>query len=175
MWYLCGLGSNIDPEDNFPKAITLLLNQFEMLWLSPVHSTEPKGIDSSRQFLNALVVFRSQVAQRNLKARLDCLEELLGRDKKDPLSSKKDRTIDVDILEISVSGFFEGKNIKESYFQALFNNDNRDVTTVSLSLEGNTLGQTPTTIYRDLSSGNKIIVQQSKNLKGNAMEPAFAT
>ena len=57
MWYLCGLGSNVEPRLNLANAVATLLEENNTLWLSPVIHTQPKGIVTKRSFLNALVVF----------------------------------------------------------------------------------------------------------------------
>lgn len=174
MWYLCGLGSNIDPEQNLVRAVTRLLESHDSLWLSPVIHTRPRGIDTERPFLNALAVVFSPLSPTQLKDHFNQLEEALGRDRSDPLSSRKDRPIDVDILEYSESGRFLGEGIDEPYYRRLFEGRTENSVRASLTVAGHTLGQASATIHRDLRAGDEIVVHQGQQLHNHAVEASFA-
>lgn len=173
MWYLCGLGSNIEPEKNLPRALVDLLGQFGALWLSPVLRTQPSGIDTPNTFLNALVVFRSELGPERLKTQLNLLEEALGRDRSDPLSALKDRPMDVDILEHVHDGHFDGQGLNEPYFRALFDGKSEASARVTINLGCHALGQVPATVHRDPGPGHVIVVDQGQQLNHHALEPAF--
>ena len=174
MWYLGGVGSNIRPETNLAIAIDRLLADYGSLWLSPVISTFPEGIDTERSFLNALVIVFSPQSPQHLKSSFNHLEETLVRDRSDPLSSRKDRTIDIDILEHSDNGFFSGEQIGERYYRNLFN-DRFDASFLStITVRGHSLGKTPTTIYRNLCASDEIVVQQGQQLNNHGVKSTLA-
>ncbi len=96
--YLLGVGSNIDPEQNFAPIIALLLESFEPVHLSRVLNIPPVGMNSHRAFLNAVAFVETDMDERELKQRCNRIETTLGRDRDDPDSKFKDRPADVDIL-----------------------------------------------------------------------------
>ncbi|ROU00885.1 2-amino-4-hydroxy-6-hydroxymethyldihydropteridine diphosphokinase [Marinobacter sp. R17] len=173
MWYLCGLGSNIRPEQNLPRALDLLVQKTGCLRISPVVATRPQGIDSDRGFLNALVVLQSPLAPTELKAWFNGVEESLGRDRSDPASSLKDRTIDIDILETRANGLPDGRSVQEPYFQALLADRVDPADCRTLRLGELALGQATATIYWDHRTGHEIVVDQRHGLLDDALETAF--
>lgn len=174
MWYLCGLGSNIEPKENLAKAVNRLLEAHGTVWLSPVMHTQPSGIATKRSFLNALVVFFSPLSPRQLKSALNALEESQGRDRSDPMSSLKDRPIDVDILEHSRDGQFTGAAIEEPYYRELFSGGGESAR-VTVHVMGHALGQAPTTIHRDLGTGDVVVIQKGQDLRHHAVKAPLAT
>lgn len=174
MWYLCGIGSNIEPERNVPLVLADLLYNYGPLWLSPVLRTQPSGIDTPNLFLNALVVFSSELSPAQLKHQLNRLEEALGRDRSDPQSAFKDRAMDVDILEFTESDGFHGQGLSEPYFLALFNGDSEPSSRIAIDLHGHSLGKAPATIHRYLGTGDEIIVYQGQQLNHHTLETTFA-
>ncbi len=174
MWYLCGLGSNIEPEQNLVTTVTRLLECHGSLWLSPVIHTRPRGIETDRPFLNALAVVFSPLSPEQLKEHFNRLEESLGRDRSDPLSSRKDRPIDVDILEYSESGRFLGEGIDEPYYRRLFDGQTEHSVRASLTVAGHTLGQASATIHRDLRAGDEIVVHQGQQLHNHTVKASLA-
>lgn len=162
MWYLCGLGSNINPEHNLPRAVARLARLFGPVRLSPVVRTAPQGMESDRSFLNALVIFSAELAPDQVKSHLNALEEAMGRDRSDPRSEVRDRPIDVDILESCDSPVFTSDGISEGYYRQLL--AGQPSKGECLLLDGQPLGQTPATIDWDQCAGNKIIVQQGDDL-----------
>lgn len=171
MWYLCGLGSNIDPEQNLPRAATRLARLFGTVSLSPVVRTAPQGMESDNSFLNALAVFRSDLPPDQVKQHLNALEEALGRDRSDPFSGVRDRPIDVDILETRSSPTFTGSDITESYYRQLL--AGKRVTGERLSLQGHSLGETPATIHWNQGAGHELVVQQGDDLLDHAVKTAL--
>lgn len=168
MWYLCGMGSNIAPEENLPRAVARLSSLFGKVSLSVVIRTSPEGMVSANPFLNALAIFESQEPPGRVKGQLNELEESLGRDRSDPLSSVRDRPIDVDILETASMPRFNGADIGEAYFRQLLRGD--AVAGVALLLDGQPLGQAPATVYRNQGAGHEVIVLQGQNLLDHAIK-----
>lgn len=168
MWYLCGLGSNISPEQNLPRAVARLAGLFGPVSLSPVVRTAPQGMDSDNSFLNALAVFHSDLTPDRVKQHLNALEESLGRDRSDPFSGVRDRPIDVDILETRSSPGFTGSTISESYYRQLLAGE--EVEGERLVLHGQALGETPATIYRNQGTGHEVVVQQGEDLLNHAVK-----
>ena len=149
MWYLCGLGSNIEPEYNMPKALSLLMDEANWIWISEIIRTEPVGIQTTHYFLNALVVFWSTKRPYDLKRRFNAIEKTLGRDRDDPNRRLKDHTIDMDVIEYSERPWFTGHAITERYFRHLFENHlDEDEIPVMIKFNEFLLGQMPAIIYR---------------------------
>ncbi|PVY77602.1 2-amino-4-hydroxy-6-hydroxymethyldihydropteridine diphosphokinase [Tamilnaduibacter salinus] len=171
MRYLCGVGSNIRPEDNIPAAFGAMADRFGTLHVSCVIRTRPDGIATPRHFLNALVTFESDESPQALKEWLNSLEESLGRDRSDPLSSVKDRPLDVDILEHRQSGRFTGNGIDEPYFQPLLSDN--PVGATPLHLDRQVLGEAPATIHRDQGAGHEVVIHHRQKLGDYGFKAAF--
>ncbi len=170
MWYLCGLGSNIEPQKNIAEAVLLLLERHGSVWLSPVVHTRPSGINTDRCFLNALSVVFSPLSPVALKHELNQLEEALGRDRSDLLRSYKDRTIDIDILEHSSTGSFTGAGIAEPYYRDLFDGRDEALVRAVVEVAGHTLGQTPASIHGNLGAGDEVVVYQGQQLQNHMVK-----
>jgi 2-amino-4-hydroxy-6-hydroxymethyldihydropteridine diphosphokinase len=95
--YLCSMGANIAPENNFAAARELI-SELGKAYYSRAIYTQPVNMRSDNDFLNALFLLISPLDGDALKARFNAIEISLGRDRNDPLSSKKDRPMDIDIL-----------------------------------------------------------------------------
>lgn len=161
MWYLCGLGSNIEPEKNISKALTHLLSKLSWIWVSEIIRTAPVGIQTEHYFLNALVAFWSPEDSQALKERLNKIEKDLGRDRNDPDRSRKDHTIDIDILEHTNRPWFKGQTISEDYFRNLFEGrPDLHETPVLIQFNGHSLGKVPATIHRT-SDTEYVIIERS--------------
>ena len=60
--------------------------------------TQPVDMKTNHPFLNALFTLDTELTAEQLKRQFNQIEETLGRDRSDPMSSVKDRPIDIDIL-----------------------------------------------------------------------------
>lgn len=94
-----GVGSNIDPEKNIPKAITFLKQIVRITGISTFYETRPVGGSSENQspnFYNGVLKVSSRMKPEYLKVELRAIEEELGRVR---VSDKfVPRTIDLDIV-----------------------------------------------------------------------------
>lgn len=95
--YLCSMGANIAPEKNFERAQQSVA-QLGSVHFSSARYTQPVAIVTEHDFLNALFIIECELNAEQLKERFNSIEEQLGRDRSDPLSSEKDRPMDIDIL-----------------------------------------------------------------------------
>ncbi|WP_042012268.1 2-amino-4-hydroxy-6-hydroxymethyldihydropteridine diphosphokinase [Aeromonas fluvialis] len=118
MFYLCSIGSNIDPHIHVSRALAELLAHVGHLQLSSVIRTKPVGMDSSNDFLNCLLVVESPLDVARLKQRFVALEVAHGRDRSDPLCKVHDRPLDIDILASNRSGGFATAEV-DSYLSEL--------------------------------------------------------
>jgi dihydroneopterin aldolase/2-amino-4-hydroxy-6-hydroxymethyldihydropteridine diphosphokinase len=92
-----GLGSNVSPEANIPRALELLAKEVRLGALSTFYRTLPVGPAGQPSFVNGVAQVRTDLPPRPLKFEvLRGIEARLGRrrgpDKYAP------RTIDLDIL-----------------------------------------------------------------------------
>lgn len=170
--YLIGLGSNIAPEKNLPEILRQLLGIHPQITLSRVLRTEPKGIDSAHAFLNAVVFLPTSLPADELKRRTNAIEINLGRDRSRPDKKKIDRTADIDLLmKTHPTQLDKPLDTIESYLLP----SAREVIAyisgaplpaiegeiVSIALEGVRLGEAPTTIHCDDSTGLIRIIQHA--------------
>jgi 2-amino-4-hydroxy-6-hydroxymethyldihydropteridine diphosphokinase len=96
--FLLGIGSNIQPESNVPKAHLALANLGQVLNTSQVVNTPADGPYFSGTFANQLVLLQADKEATELKQALLSIEEQMGREPKCPERKYRDRTIDLDIL-----------------------------------------------------------------------------
>lgn len=96
--FLLGLGCNIAPESNMARMVKALLQHFDQLSLSSVLLIPPVGMNSHRDFLNAVAFLQTDMNAGSLKQLSNKIEIELGRQRHDPDSKIKDRPADIDIL-----------------------------------------------------------------------------
>lgn len=118
MFYLCSIGSNLDPHTHVSRVLAELLAQVGPLQLSSVIRTKPVGMHSSHDFLNCLLVVESPLDAAHLKQHFVALEVAHGRDRSDPLCKVHDRPLDIDILASSTDGDFATAEV-DSYLAEL--------------------------------------------------------
>lgn len=165
--YLLGLGSNIEPFENFAQIVTQLLKSFEKISISRVLHIPPVGMNSQYYFLNAVAFIETAMQQDDLKQICNQIEVTLGRDREDPDSKHKDRPADLDIL-----AYFAfprditraANNITDEYFlypiideiKAYLSNKPCETTLpqgATVTMDNLTFGKAATTIYRDRNTG----------------------
>jgi len=103
--FVLGLGSNILPEENLPKALTLLREYVQVTQVSTAWETPPAGEDASGpNFLNAAAIIRTPLNAEALKTQvIQAIETRLGRQRS--TSKNAPRTIDLDILRVDDQDF----------------------------------------------------------------------
>ena len=116
-----GVGSNVTPEKNIPRARDCLRAEFTVLAESDFIETEPIGIAGQPNFINGAVLIKTELGEAELKKKLLKIEHSLGRTR---FSDKyAPRTIDLDILvwnnEILDTDVFERGYLKDSIIQLL--------------------------------------------------------
>ena len=166
--FIVGLGSNVASERNVAAVLNALLLHFAQVLLSRVVYTAPEGVASTQWFVNAALFIPCDLGADALKQICNRIEIELGRDRTHPQRKWRDRPADLDILhhcdDVSAC---EGWQVKERYLAPLVDEllayiQNRTppinpATTVHLYLNdaalSPSLGQTPTTIYRDHTAG----------------------
>ena len=116
-----GLGSNISPETNIPKARDQLAQKFPILAESRWRQTKPVGYPNQADFINSAILIETPLEHDELKAQLKGLEADLGRA---PSSFRfGPRSIDLDILvwndKIVDPDFYSLDFVKESILELL--------------------------------------------------------
>ncbi|MGL6626476.1 2-amino-4-hydroxy-6-hydroxymethyldihydropteridine diphosphokinase [Aeromonas jandaei] len=114
MFYLCSIGSNLDPNSHVTKVLEELTSRFGRLQTSSVISTKPVGMHSSHDFLNCLLILESELDASALKQAFVAMEVGHGRDRSDPLCKVHDRPLDIDILASNPHGDFAAEQV-DSY------------------------------------------------------------
>jgi len=98
-----GIGSNIEPEANLPKAIDALTQYGEVQAVSSVWESHAVG-SSGPNFLNASVLLKTEIAPSDLKQRLvNPIEAALGRVR--TADKNAARTIDIDVMMVDGEPF----------------------------------------------------------------------
>lgn len=117
--FLCSMGANLAPEQNFAKAREQLSRLGHTTYSRSAY-TQPVAIDTDKQFLNALFLIETEHDAVALKAAFNQIEESLGRDRSDPLCSQKDRPMDIDILgELNAQDSASAWHEVPDYLQAM--------------------------------------------------------
>jgi 2-amino-4-hydroxy-6-hydroxymethyldihydropteridine diphosphokinase len=92
-----GIGSNIDPMENVPRAIRLLDRQLHILAISTFYRNEALGPSGYPPFINGVIEIETEVPARDLKyGLLRLIEKELGRHRSSDRNAP--RTIDLDLL-----------------------------------------------------------------------------
>lgn len=91
------IGSNVDRERCYPKAVHLLASFGKVKKVSPVYETEPVDMVDADNFFNGALLLATDLRPEDLKRRIrQEVEEPLGR-VRGPGMKFQPRTIDVDI------------------------------------------------------------------------------
>lgn len=90
-----GIGSNIDPENNFSQAFTLLEKHFSPINISPIYQCQAVGFEGDL-FLNAVIEFHSDQPLERVASQLHAIERQFDRYKQSP--KYRSRKLDLDLL-----------------------------------------------------------------------------
>ena len=91
-----GLGSNIEPQVNVPKARKRIAERHVILAESPLVETSPVGYADQPDFTNGALLLETRADRERLKADLKAIEVTLGR--RPGMNRYGPRTIDLDIV-----------------------------------------------------------------------------
>ena len=91
------LGSNIEKEQNLPRAIELLREMCEVTAVSPIYETEPVGLLNQPNFWNTAVLLQTDLTASQIKQQIiGTIETKLKRVRQTDKNAP--RTIDADIV-----------------------------------------------------------------------------
>jgi 2-amino-4-hydroxy-6-hydroxymethyldihydropteridine diphosphokinase len=93
---IIGIGSNIKPEENIPRALKLLAEKVTIEKVSTLVKTKPIGISDQPDFINGAVKITTHQSREELHVFLKLTEDQTGRDRSQPRFGP--RTIDLDIV-----------------------------------------------------------------------------
>jgi 2-amino-4-hydroxy-6-hydroxymethyldihydropteridine diphosphokinase len=114
MKHICiiGIGSNIDPEENIAKALSILGQENEVSRVSQLIKTAPIGITDQPEFLNGAVKVQTDKEKDSFRAYLKDIENQLKRDRTAPKYGP--RSIDLDIV------VWDGEIVDNDYYKRDF-------------------------------------------------------
>ncbi len=172
--HFLGIGSNLRPNESFPKIVDELLRLGPRLAVSRVIETEPVGLPSENQFLNGAAALWADLSPEQLKKACVAIEEKLGRDRTDPRRKFRDRPADIDILfsldpsnpSVPWASLPKQSYIRLPLLELLFHLGLVPAEVVPelppgvpLRVGGILLGEAPTTIHRDDRTGDVVVVE----------------
>ncbi len=101
-YYYFSIGSNIEPESHIPASIDAFAGVFGGVTLGRLFLTEPVGVETDRQFLNACFAVGVEENYPLSRAWCDGLCKVIeiqhGRPIDQPGRSHNSRTVDIDYL-----------------------------------------------------------------------------
>lgn len=106
---LISLGSNIEPDLNFAKALTIIGQECNLLATSKAIRTAPVGFQQQPDYLNAALLVSTPLEREAFRAYLKEVENRLGRVRGAIKSGP--RTMDLDMVA------WDGELLDESYYQ----------------------------------------------------------
>ena len=109
---IIALGSNINSEENFNKALNYLQQFGFIMQRSEFIKTKPLKFEDQPEFLNGAVLFHTKKSLSELKMHLKQIEALLGRVRTE--NKNAPREIDLDVTTYNC--FITDKDIKEFPF-----------------------------------------------------------
>ncbi len=118
---ILGVGSNIEPEKNIKKMLSLLSNDHELKEHSSWIKTAPIGIKDQDDFINGAVRLKTKLDCEAFTQYLKQLEDKMGRDRSLPKFGP--RVIDLDIIvwngEIKDDDYYTRDFVRSSVDQLL--------------------------------------------------------
>ena len=91
-----GVGSNIEPESNVPRARERIAHRHVIIAESPLVETSPIGYVHQPDFTNGALLVETDLDRERLRADLKAIELMLGR--RPGTNRYGPRTIDLDIV-----------------------------------------------------------------------------
>lgn len=91
-----GVGSNIAPEENIPKARLQLAQRFKVLKESSFVRTKPVGQTNQADFVNGVILIEVREGYDETRAILKTIEQEMGRVRSE--NKYEPRVIDFDII-----------------------------------------------------------------------------
>ncbi len=120
-WAVISIGSNINPQENIAKAISLLSLDQTLLAKSGFVETAPVGYANQPDFINGSILIKTPLEFEHLNAYLKNVEIKLGRAKS--ANRFGPREIDLDIViwnnKVVNSDFYEREFVKNSVLELL--------------------------------------------------------
>lgn len=113
---IIALGSNIEPQENFEKALTELQKFGIITQRSEFIQTKALKFEDQPDFLNGAVLIQTQKSLSKLKLQLKQIEAILGRVRTE--NKNAPRTIDLDVS--TYNGFLFDQEISEFPFLEKF-------------------------------------------------------
>lgn len=171
MYYVISIGSNIQPEHHVAAAVSTLAKSFGSLYLYRRVYTQAELVESNHVFINSVLVLSSDLSATQLKTELCRIEELLGRDRSDPLRSVKDRSCDLDIIwyQQAWSEVWQTA-LTESYIQQVFDPASKQA---PIQLGCQLFSERPAAIYFQAEASDKFIIDQKPDALVNWLEAGF--
>ncbi|WP_233081415.1 2-amino-4-hydroxy-6-hydroxymethyldihydropteridine diphosphokinase [Rheinheimera soli] len=171
MYYVISIGSNIQPEHHVAAAVSTLAKRFGSLYLYRRVYTQAELVESNHVFINSVLLLSSDLSATQLKTELCRIEELLGRDRSDPLRSVKDRSCDLDIIwyQQAWSEVWQAE-LTESYIQQVFDPASKQA---PIQLGCQLFSERPAAIYFQAEASDKFIIDQKPDALKNWLKAGF--
>ncbi|HZH88111.1 MAG TPA: dihydroneopterin aldolase [Chitinophagaceae bacterium] len=96
---IIGMGSNIDPENNFSKALDCLQDFVKIIQRSDFIMTKPLKFEEQADFLNGAILVLTKKSLSELKMELKQIEARLGRVRQE--NKNAPRCIDLDVVSFN--------------------------------------------------------------------------
>ncbi len=171
MFYYLSLGSSLNPEQNAVQMVYALCHRFGCIALFPFRYTASEVADDDTVFLNALAVIRSTSGAQDVKARLNAIEEGLGRDRSESSRKIKKHTADIDILSSSLNlDFSSFEMAEEAYIGACFFYRGKQADLKRLGL---IKCERVATVYLDAESDDLVLVDDELRGFIHGVDPAI--
>jgi len=115
------LGSNLDPENNIPKARKIISRQHKVVCESRFLRTQAVGSPDQQEFINGAVYLQTNLNFKELKQELKNAESYLGRER--TINKFGPRVIDLDIVvwndHITDNDFYTRDYLKNAVLELL--------------------------------------------------------
>lgn len=106
---IIGIGSNIDPEENVARSLSILRRETEVISVSQFIKTAPVGLIAQPDFLNGAVKVLTEEEKNVFNFYLKSIEDRLNRDRSAPKYGP--RVIDLDIIT------WDGEIVDPDYYK----------------------------------------------------------